>query len=176
MDDWAAVRGKKRLFWDVSDVVADRLEKLARAAGQSRNLYVQQLCDAAYSARCAPSGDAALDRAVRAEVGAPSVPFVILRQERDDLERRARELEVERDAARAALADPSSVSPLRVEPPSPAPAPAKGRSDDRPSLTASQVKIIRGLASVGNSVAKIATCTGLPRDAVAAVLKSAGRK
>jgi hypothetical protein len=75
MEEFAGgvVRGKTRLFWDVNDVVANKLASLAKAAGKARNLYVQQLCDAAYSARIAPSGDAALDAAVRGEVAAPDM-------------------------------------------------------------------------------------------------------
>ena len=66
MNDLAgAPRDAGRLFVDVPDKVATNLSRLAQAAGYSRNVYVNNLFLAAYSARCAPTGDRALDAAVR---------------------------------------------------------------------------------------------------------------
>jgi hypothetical protein len=68
MDDLAgASRGMRRLFVDVSDKVAENLSRLAQAAGSSRNVYINNLFLAAYSARCAPTGDRALDAAMRGD-------------------------------------------------------------------------------------------------------------
>jgi len=60
----ALPRGTRRLFVDVSDKAAECLAVMASKAGVSRNLYVSQLFNAAYAARCAPTGDRALDAAV----------------------------------------------------------------------------------------------------------------
>jgi hypothetical protein len=70
-------RGTRRLFVDVSDRVADNLAVMALKAGVSRNLYVSQLFNAAYSARCAPTGDRELDAAMQGPAtgtGAPANP------------------------------------------------------------------------------------------------------
>ena len=69
-------RGARRLFVDVSEKAAENLNVLATKAGVSRNLYVNQLFNAAYAARCAPTGDRELDAATRP--GAPLVPAKVV--------------------------------------------------------------------------------------------------
>jgi len=58
----------------VSELVYARLEVMARKAGRSTSAYAAELFQAAYAARCGPTGDAALDAAVAALAGGEPVP------------------------------------------------------------------------------------------------------
>ena len=76
MENFGAARGTRRLFVDVSDKAAEHIAVLSAKAGVSRNVYVNQLFNAAYAARCAPTGDRELDAAMRP--GAPLAPAKVV--------------------------------------------------------------------------------------------------
>lgn len=58
----------------VNGTVYARLVDKAREGGRTPGRYAQELFDAAWSARCAPTGDAALDAAVAAIGAGPASP------------------------------------------------------------------------------------------------------
>lgn len=61
-----SIPGAVHIGFDVSSRLADNLAAMARKRGQSRDAFAQTLFDAAYSARCKPTGDRELDAAVAA--------------------------------------------------------------------------------------------------------------
>ena len=90
----------------VSDALAKNLDKMARGRGVSRTLFAQQLFDAAYAARCAPTGDAALDAAVGGAAAHGRA---------DDLARKCHDLQEDLRKARAGKNQSADINALRVK-------------------------------------------------------------
>jgi hypothetical protein len=204
MSDYAPLdRKTQRLFVDVPEVIADNLAAMARKIGVSRNVYVKQLFEAAYSARCAPTDDRELDAAMRSPAigsGAPANPPYQGsggRRDSDAIANLERKLAAERRRAEKLAADLRAAEDDRRDLShrlSMALTAQKLRacietlpeSDPRPqitvsrpvnpSLTRGEIKIVRGLASVGKSAAKIAKEMGFPAAAVTSALTGAGGK
>ena len=104
MENFGPARGTRRLFVDVSDKAAECLAVMASKAGVSRNLYVSQLFNAAYAARCAPTGDRALDAAVGSGAPPATAPRLVALSTAPsgvDLAEAARQLAAARDREKA---------------------------------------------------------------------------
>lgn len=175
------------------------LERFALAARLSLNDYGQRLFEAAYSARCAPTGDRALDQAVAeidrpasplAGAGAPSNPpnqgsggvrpdqsaIVRLRQDNARLMAEVARLKVQasdEEAGRRAAGgvQPGEQASLKRMTQGRSPiAPPESPRRQADALSGAMVKQIRGLAGIGKTPLNIADMLGLEIEVVKAIL------
>jgi hypothetical protein len=146
-----------------------RLVKMARAAGRTPAAYAGDLFQAAYSARCKPTGDAALDAAV-ARLGteeAASGPALEMLQA--ELARSRAEL-ARADARIAEMAD--EIEALSVGAAVSVDAAAAPRPSSAPAyLTPFQFRRAKSLRAAGNSWADIAAAIGEPASAIRRALE-----